>query len=508
MSTGYDDGERQSCRENRETLEKIAKGLIEREVLDATEIKMLVDGQESAAAEAAAAQDGRKRAAGDQAGAVSGQRRRTSRNGVRAVLSFSQWAAFGPPFLFDPLLNTADGCIPERVHGRRPSLHAFRSPSYGLPRYFQGPWNSHSIRKLLSVSGGSRGIGAATVRLLPPAGAKVVFNYQSAKAQADELVRELRRGELPSGAMRSFHSEGSRGTGLGGGCRLRTTRHPGCESRHLAPEDAPVDRMTDEQWHRTIAMNLDSVFGLVKHSVGQMKTQRSQTPPRLKAGSRGAAGESAAGHIVLVSSTAGQRGEAFHCDYAASKGALISMVKGLSTELARDGIRVNCVAPGWVATDMSAGSPKRSADTGQGVRDDSAGPRGNGRRNRRADLVSVHALRGLHHRRDFQRQRRRGAGRVGIWASFGRAARPPKTAKMVQCASNRDRPMRYFAALLLLLLLAGAGVQRRRAPNPRPARCSPPEKPGVGQHERLRKRAQGAGAARSSRSKHWAARPI
>ncbi|MGH9644452.1 MAG: SDR family NAD(P)-dependent oxidoreductase, partial [Terriglobales bacterium] len=60
------------------------------------------------------------------------------------------------------------------------------------------------------------------------------------------------------------------------------------------------------------------------------------------------------GHVVLVSSTAGQRGEAFHCDYAATKGAVISMVKGLSTELARDGIRVNCVAPGWVATDMSA----------------------------------------------------------------------------------------------------------------------------------------------------------
>jgi 3-oxoacyl-[acyl-carrier protein] reductase len=94
--------------------------------------------------------------------------------------------------------------------------------------------------------------------------------------------------------------------------------------------------MTDEQWHRTIAVNLDSVFGLVKHAVGQMKKQSGEV-----------------GHIVLVSSTAGQRGEAFHCDYAASKGALISMVKGLSTELARDGIRVNCVAPGWVATDMA-----------------------------------------------------------------------------------------------------------------------------------------------------------
>jgi 3-oxoacyl-[acyl-carrier protein] reductase len=59
------------------------------------------------------------------------------------------------------------------------------------------------------------------------------------------------------------------------------------------------------------------------------------------------------GHIVLISSTSGQRGEAYHCDYSATKGALISMVKGLSTELASTGIYVNCVAPGWVDTDMS-----------------------------------------------------------------------------------------------------------------------------------------------------------
>ena len=102
------------------------------------------------------------------------------------------------------------------------------------------------------------------------------------------------------------------------------------------PQDAPIDRMSDEQWHRTVAVNLDGVFALVKHSVAQMKKQ------------------DAGGHIVLISSTAGQRGEAFHCDYAATKGALLSMVKGLSTELARDRIYVNAVAPGWVDTDMSA----------------------------------------------------------------------------------------------------------------------------------------------------------
>jgi 3-oxoacyl-[acyl-carrier protein] reductase len=94
--------------------------------------------------------------------------------------------------------------------------------------------------------------------------------------------------------------------------------------------------MTDAQWRSTLAINLDSIFGLVKHGVAQMKKQ------------------GAGGHIVLISSTAGQRGEAFHCDYAATKGAIISMVKGLSTELARDRIYVNCVAPGWVETDMAA----------------------------------------------------------------------------------------------------------------------------------------------------------
>jgi 3-oxoacyl-[acyl-carrier protein] reductase len=61
-----------------------------------------------------------------------------------------------------------------------------------------------------------------------------------------------------------------------------------------------------------------------------------------------------AGRIVLISSTAGQRGEAYHTDYAATKGAVISMTKGLATELAPHGIYVNCVAPGWIATDMSA----------------------------------------------------------------------------------------------------------------------------------------------------------
>src|SRR5947199_9348272 len=98
--------------------------------------------------------------------------------------------------------------------------------------------------------------------------------------------------------------------------------------------------MSDAQWRSTVAINLDILSALIKHSVEQTKSQK-----------RSGAAD---GHIVLVSSTAGQRGEAFHCDYAATKGALISMVKGLSTELARHAIYVSSVAPRWVDTDMSA----------------------------------------------------------------------------------------------------------------------------------------------------------
>ena len=98
-----------------------------------------------------------------------------------------------------------------------------------------------------------------------------------------------------------------------------------------------------------MGINLDSVFGLVQAAVAQFKQQ--PETPKHKA------------HIVLVASTAAQRGEAFHADYAASKGALLSLTKSLSSELAGEGVAVNCVAPGWVATEMSA--PALATDAGR-----------------------------------------------------------------------------------------------------------------------------------------------
>jgi 3-oxoacyl-[acyl-carrier protein] reductase len=196
--------------------------------------------------------------------------------------------------------------------------------------------------KVALITGGSRGIGAASVRAFTAAGAKVVFNYQSAKAQADALVHEC--GEEKCHAVASDLSTTEAARQLVSNAVSAFGRLDILVANHgiWPAEDTPVDRMSDEQWHRTIAVNLDSVFSLVKYSVAQMKKQAAARPG------------SPAGHIVLISSTSGQRGEAFHCDYAATKGALISMVKGLSTELARDRIYINSVAPGWVDTDMSA----------------------------------------------------------------------------------------------------------------------------------------------------------
>lgn len=190
--------------------------------------------------------------------------------------------------------------------------------------------------KVALITGGSRGIGAACVRLFSQAGAKVVFNYQKAKQQAEELVAECGRESCLAVQADLSGTEGA--ADLVGTALERFGRLDALVANHgiWPAEDIPVDQMSDAHWQRTIAINLDSTFAAIKHSVAAMKKQDE------------------GGKIVVISSTAGQRGEAFHCDYAATKGAVISMVKGLSTELAPHRIYVNCVAPGWVETDMAA----------------------------------------------------------------------------------------------------------------------------------------------------------
>jgi len=98
--------------------------------------------------------------------------------------------------------------------------------------------------------------------------------------------------------------------------------------------ESPIEEISDGEWSEMIATNLTGTFLVTRAAVPAMKEARS-------------------GRIINISSTAGQRGEALHSHYAATKGALISLTKSLATELAPFGILVNCVAPGWTATDMT-----------------------------------------------------------------------------------------------------------------------------------------------------------
>jgi 3-oxoacyl-[acyl-carrier protein] reductase len=184
------------------------------------------------------------------------------------------------------------------------------------------------------ITGGSRGIGAATARLFAEHGVHVAIGYRRRRDDAEALVRSLRESH---GVTAVAHATDiSTAAGADELVGLAAENLGGLDffvaNAGIWPvDDVALRDMTDAQWERTIAENVNSVFYTTRAVMRCISDH---------------------GRIVLVSSTAGQRGEAYHADYAASKGAMISLVKSLAPEMGKRDITVNSVAPGWVDTEM------------------------------------------------------------------------------------------------------------------------------------------------------------
>lgn len=192
-----------------------------------------------------------------------------------------------------------------------------------------------SGRKVL-ITGGSRGIGRATALLFARAGADVAISYQRNEAAAADVRAEVERLGRKCLVFRAELASKKDADAMAAGIleawgSIDTLVNNGGVWTYLE-----MGAMDEAVYQELMGANLDGVFYVTNAVVPSMKAQRR-------------------GWIVNVASTAAVRGEAFHSHYAASKGALVALTKSLAVELAPHGIRVNCVAPGWVDTDMCTG---------------------------------------------------------------------------------------------------------------------------------------------------------
>jgi len=184
------------------------------------------------------------------------------------------------------------------------------------------------------VTGGGRGIGRAVSLLFGRLGARVVVAYGHDEAAAERTVAEVRSAGARADALGADLSREGEAKRLVKEAVATTGALDVLVVNHGIWKRAPIEEMTAEQWDETLRVNLTSARELCAEAARHMLARGSGT-------------------IVLVASTAGQRGEARYSHYAASKGAILALTRSLAAELGPRGVRVNAVAPGWVTTDMS-----------------------------------------------------------------------------------------------------------------------------------------------------------
>ncbi len=192
------------------------------------------------------------------------------------------------------------------------------------------------VNKNVLVTGGTRGIGKACVELFLKSGANVAFTYKSSVKIAEEITS----GYKGKSNIKSYQLDLQDFDSITEIVENINSEFGSVEvlvNNAGIWKEAEIEKMSMQQWNETLGINLTSTFLFIKSVVPKMKVKKF-------------------GRIINVASTAGQRGEAFHSHYAASKGGMISLTKSLAAELGKFNITVNCVAPGWVITDMTAES--------------------------------------------------------------------------------------------------------------------------------------------------------
>ena len=188
--------------------------------------------------------------------------------------------------------------------------------------------------KTVLITGASRGIGRAAAELFAGAGCAVAVNYQRDEKSANETVERCRAAGVEAAAFRADIADKAAVDRMVADVLKQFGQLDILVNNAGIWKHNPIAGLSEERLKETIDTNVLGTFFPIMAVVDHMIARKS-------------------GAIINIASTAGQRGEAFHSPYGASKGAVISLTKSLAPELAPHNIRVNCVAPGWVETDMS-----------------------------------------------------------------------------------------------------------------------------------------------------------
>lgn len=205
-------------------------------------------------------------------------------------------------------------------------------------------------RKVLLVTGGGRGIGAATARLAAQQGWTVAVNYTANSLAADEVVRQIRAGGGNAMAVQADVADEAQVLAMFERIDAKFGPVTGLvNNAGVVDVSARLDQMDMARWRRMFDINVIGTLLCAREAVRRMSTRH------------GGPG----GAIVNVSSAASRLGSpGQYVDYAAAKGAVDAFTIGLAKEVANEGIRVNAVRPGLIETEIhaSGGLPNRVRD--------------------------------------------------------------------------------------------------------------------------------------------------